>query len=800
MISNDPLVDSQWHLENFGQTFGGGPADIDLDVEEAWSQTKGQDVVIGFVADGIQHDHPDLIDRFLPGLSYNFVENNTDTLRLDYHDTAVAGIAIATGDNGIGVSGIAPEAKFATLRIDTGNQGADAVIANALSHERNNVDIYNNSWGPWDNGEGLDLPGPLVSQALEDGVRLGRNGLGNIFVWAAGNGLQFNDNVNYDGYANSRYTIAATGIDFTGKQADYSEPGASIFVAAHSSGGGEALITTTVYQGNGSANDGYSSFGMTSGAAPVVSGVAALILGENPNLGWRDVQHILANTAVKTDPTDSGWQTNGAGFNVNHKYGFGAVNAGAAVTLAGQWQNVGEEVAVTSGEIDLNLTIPDNNAAGLTSTVNIDRDIQVEWAEVVFDASHSNRGNLAVTLISPDGTESFLTEVHNDPADNYESWALTSIQNWGESALGDWTLRVSDGTAGEVGTWNSWKLNLYGTDDNGVLGGGGGDPGGEDPEPPTGIFVVPDDAIVGTPNGEYLPGANGDNDEYFLGDGSSDYIWAGPGDDIINATSAELKGAGEWDQLLGAAGADTFILGDASNVYYAAQGDADVAFMPDFEAGVDKVVLHGSASDYVLSPNGQGEVWLSLTNGESIAGFVTSSSLSLDQFLYATEGSDPGGGGGDPDPTDPFPVPADAIVGTANGEYLPGGNGEEYFVGGGGSDYIWAGPGDDIINATSAELRGDGEWDQLLGAGGADTFLLGDATGAYYAAQGDSDVAFMPDFEAGIDQVVLHGSASDYVLSPNGQGEVWLSLTSGESIAGFATSSTLSLSDFQYLV
>ena len=787
MISNDPLVDSQWHLENFGQTFGGGAPDIDLDVEEAWSQTKGQGIVIGMVADGIQNDHPDLIDRFLPGLSYHFADDSPDTFRLDSHDTAVAGVAIATGDNGIGVSGVAPQAKFATLGINTGDQGADAVIASALSHERNNIDIYNNSWGPWDNGEGLDLPGPLVLQALEDGVNLGRNGLGNIFVWAAGNGRQFKDNVNYDGYANSRYTIAATGINFNGEQADYSEPGASIFVAAHSSGGGEALITTTIYQGTGSSNDGYGAFGLTSGAAPVVSGVAALILGENPNLGWRDVQHILANSAVKTDPTDSGWQTNGAGFNVSHKYGFGAVNAGAAVTLAGQWQNVGEEVAITSGDINLNLTIPDNNAVGVSSTVNIDRNIQVEWAEVVFDASHTNRGNLAVTLVSPDGTESYLTEVHNDPADNYERWALTSVQNWGESAQGDWTLKVTDGTAGEVGTWNSWKLNLYGTDDNGVLGGGD--------DPPTGIFAVPDDAIVGTVNADYLAGSDGDSDEYFVGSGSSDYIWAGPGDDIINATSAELQGDGEWDQLLGAAGADTFILGDASNVYYASQGDADVAYLPDFQAGVDKVVLHGSASDYVLSPNGQGEVWLSLTNGESIAGFVTGSSLSLDQFLYANEGSDPGGGG---DPEGPFLVPDDAIVGTANGEYLPGGSGEDYFVGGGGSDYIWAGPGDDIINATSAALRGDGEWDQLLGAEGADTFILGDASGAYYAAQGDADVAFMPDFEAGVDQVLLHGSASDYVLSPNGQGEVWLSLANGESIAGFVTSSALSLSQFQY--
>lgn len=46
MISNDPLVRYQWYLDNFGQT--GGPRDIDLDIQEAWRQTKVQGVVIGF--------------------------------------------------------------------------------------------------------------------------------------------------------------------------------------------------------------------------------------------------------------------------------------------------------------------------------------------------------------------------------------------------------------------------------------------------------------------------------------------------------------------------------------------------------------------------------------------------------------------------------------------------------------------------------------------------------------------------------------------------------------------------------
>ncbi len=623
MLSNDPLVGNQWYLENDGRTFGS--ADVDLDIQQAWRQTKGQNVVVGFVGDGLQNDHPDLAARFLPGLSYQFAKNSRNTLSRNRHDTSVAGIAIASGNNRIGVSGIAPEAKFASLGIDTMNLRNDAVIARALSHQRNSISVYNNSWGPPDDARGLDGPGPLTAKALADGARFGRNGRGNVFVWAGGNGGRAKDNVNYDGYANSRYTLAVGAVDFNGRKPDYSESGASLFISAFSSGGGGAgLLTTTLFEGDGFFQDGYDTFGDSSAAAPVVSGVVALMLSRNPNLGWRDVQHILARTAVKTDPSDGDWKRNRAGLNINHKYGFGVVNAGAAVDLAGRWTNVAPEVAVTSGNISVNRAIPDNRSSGLTSTVRINRNIKVESAEVVFDATHSYRGNLAVTLVSPGGTESVLTEVHNDSGDHYRRWSLTSIRNWGETARGNWTLRVSDGVAGNTGTWNNWGLNLYGTNIS-----GGPPPGPRDP------LLVPTDAIVGNSSGQYLEGTNGN--DYIVGDGGSDYIWAGSGADIINATSARRRGVNEWDQVFGAGGADTFILGDRAGAYYAARGNGDLAFIHDFEVGVDKVILHGSASDYSLSSTiRSGEVWLLRTGNETIARFATNRSLSLNQFQYVS--------------------------------------------------------------------------------------------------------------------------------------------------------------------
>ena len=81
----------------------------------------------------------------------------------------------------------------------------------------------------------------------------------------------------------------------------------------------------------------------TSYAAPVVTGVIALMLEANPALTWRDVQGILATTASQTNPTDASWVTNGAGLTHSGKYGFGLVDAHAAVRAAVAWQNYPSE-------------------------------------------------------------------------------------------------------------------------------------------------------------------------------------------------------------------------------------------------------------------------------------------------------------------------------------------------------------------------------------------------------------------------------------------------------------------------
>ena len=481
-VSNDPLFANQWHLKNTGQS--GGVAGNDVNVQPAWDAnytgddpaTPGVDSVIAIVDDGLQTNHPDLAPNYLSAYSYDFNGGDSDPSpnpSNDWHGTAAAGVAAARGGNGVGVTGSAPHAGLAGIRLIAGGV-TDATEANALTYQKANVDVYSNSWGPSDNGQTLAGPGPMLLAALADGVTNGRGGLGNVYTWAAGNGLQNNDNANYDGYANSRYTIAVAAVDDRGDQSYYSEPGAPILVTAHSNGNSSAITTTDLtgtsgYNGSISptdyADENYTNtFGGTSSATPLVSGVVALMLDANPNLTWRDVKHILVNTARKTDAADTGWRVNGAGHEVSHKYGFGAVDAAAAVNAAETWSAVATEISATSGVVNVGTAIPDNNTTGVTSGAVIGAGIRAETVEVVLNATHVVRGDLRVVLTSPDGTESVLAEQHADTGDNYSNWVFTSNQHWDEVAAGTWTLRVTDASGNAVtGSFTDWKLNVYGT-------------------------------------------------------------------------------------------------------------------------------------------------------------------------------------------------------------------------------------------------------------------------------------------------------------------------------------------------
>ncbi len=457
---------------------------------------KGQDIRIAVVDDGLEIIHEDLAANVEAGLSHNYCDGGLDpTLcppdtTASKHGTAVAGIIGARDLDGVGGRGVAPRASmvgYNLLESTTLSNEADAMTRN-----NNSVEIFSNSWGAPD-GTGL-LASSSMSwrNAILTGTSTGRGGKGTIYTFAAGNGGT-QENSNYDGYANNRGVMAICAVGDDGVQAFYSEKGANLWVCAPSLGNNRHAITTTDRTGSlgynpdptitsDYPNTNYTNtFGGTSASVPMASGVVALMLRANLDLSWRDVRLILARTARKNDPTDSDWTTNGAGFHINHKYGFGVIDADAAVTAALSWKNVDpEKTPYTTPLSSPGLPIPDkdpnNDPIEVSDTITVAGSgiNSIEFIEVTFSASdHAYFGDLEITLTNDTtGTVSRLAETHTcTNADtgapiicqpSYKSWVFGTARHLGEAANGSWTLTVKDQAPQDTGTFQSWQLKFYG--------------------------------------------------------------------------------------------------------------------------------------------------------------------------------------------------------------------------------------------------------------------------------------------------------------------------------------------------
>ncbi|MCA8911871.1 MAG: S8 family serine peptidase [Planctomycetes bacterium] len=467
--TNDTWYGNQWHLENTGQN--GGTAGDDLNVNGAWTGGyTGTGVMISIVDDGVETAHPDLAAGYNSAYAYDYVDNDSDpnpAAAGDDHGTAVCGLAAARGQNSLGVAGVAYDANWTAVRL-LGTGMSDSTEASALGQSLANVDIYNNSWGPADNGDYEEI-GSLPKNAILNGVANGRGGKGAIYVWAGGNGYgsPYFDDSNLDAYANMPETIAAASIDKNFNNSTYSEGGANILVTAP---GGESDVFTTDRSGASGYNDGSlfsdqdytNDFDGTSAATPMVSGVVALMLDANPNLTWRDVQHILVYTADHSKIA-GGTYTNGAGLIASDRWGFGVVDATAAAQLAAQWTNAPARQTVYSPTDNGNVPIPDNSTIGINRTVNVTNTLYIEHTVVEFTTNHTWWGDLRVTLISPSGTISHLALASGGYSPSGTTWYYMSTRNWGEQAQGNWTLKVSDEAAVDTGNLQSWRVIFYGT-------------------------------------------------------------------------------------------------------------------------------------------------------------------------------------------------------------------------------------------------------------------------------------------------------------------------------------------------
>lgn len=446
-LPNDPGFGNQWHLHNTARP------DADINAEPAWNNGfTGLGMTVGILEWGTQDNHPDLAANFDSTASQNAGSSS--------HGTSCAGVAAADDNNGAGGVGLAYDAHWSELLA-----GSSSQTSSAFKYRNDINDVKSNSWGPSDNGNFHTFTTTELN-ALQDSTSTGRGGLGEIFTWAAGNGGT-SDRVEYDPYAASKYTIAVGAIGDQDNRASYNEQGSSMFVVAQSSGNYQGIYTTD------SGSSYTNSFGGTSSASPLGAGAVALILQANPSLTWRDVQHVLAHSARKCDPGHSMWVTNGAGHELNYNFGFGAIDIDAATQLAQTWTNVSPAQEWNSGTISMNQSIPDNNTTGVSKTVTVPQNMTVEHVELVMDVSHTNIGDLRITITSPGGLESAVAKTGGSTQNNLNNYLFTSVRSWDEDSQGNWVVTVSDRDSGTTGTWNDFELRVFGNDGT-HLGGGGG--------------------------------------------------------------------------------------------------------------------------------------------------------------------------------------------------------------------------------------------------------------------------------------------------------------------------------------
>ncbi len=452
------------------------------------------------------------------------------------HGTAVSGIALARHNNGSAV-GVAPESTYVPHRYlnggvmpDSGYYNYADVVNNSWGRDGTagvlltRTPLFLATWETATQNSiqviaaGNDRdPGGTATQGWNNTNNDGRTRRENVIVGAT---MRNGEVEQYSTPGASLFVSApVNGSNFRFNNARNGGPNAN-----------QQFTTTsdvTDDPANNFDNVGYANgpvttrMNGTSAAAPMVTGSIALMLEANPSLTLRDVQHILAKTSVKNGLFDSngdgqldainpnaggnaavpgsagsielrttfqpgvnttfgiadghntGWFQNGAGNWVSDSFGFGIVDAGAAVNAASTWTNVSDELVATTNTILSNpYTIPEGNLGGLNSLSDagswtVNDPLKVEWVELTLDLNLPEQDEVMLAVQSPSGTRSVLMAPGGSNSAGYNSErTLITNQFWGENSSGDWSIEVLDTNVdGDSATISNAKLDIYGTCD-----------------------------------------------------------------------------------------------------------------------------------------------------------------------------------------------------------------------------------------------------------------------------------------------------------------------------------------------
>ncbi|MBI5217974.1 MAG: S8 family peptidase, partial [Bacteroidia bacterium] len=392
-FTNDPYFGAQWHLKNTGQCLGFYPSGNALSsancrIEDAWDLGyTGSGVKVAVIDNtGFKLDHPDLENQFTDG--WNCVDNVAYITHTGSgHGQACAGLIAAKADNSEGTVGVAYNAKIVPYVV--GGYYSTYTLAFQKALEQN-VDVISCSWG-WN-----DWYISSCNPAIQNCKILGRGGKGCIIVAACGNfphggnipnqsdgvwpanlpdvigviasnpsdklksTTSYNtlnqppppNNTNPDdGWGASNTPDNNWGSNY-GQYYDIAAPGTHVITTDYPWGSyntGTSLSYNYFHNycdatGNSDLALGYTYFNGTSAAAPIVAGVAALILSKNPTLTSNQVQEIIQQGADKV----GGYNYNAVSPGKSLEFGYGRINAFNSINLTNGINDIKKEVGIIS--------------------------------------------------------------------------------------------------------------------------------------------------------------------------------------------------------------------------------------------------------------------------------------------------------------------------------------------------------------------------------------------------------------------------------------------------------------------
>ena len=270
----------------------------------ALAPITGLNVKVAVVDTGINYNHTDLAANYAGG--YDFINNDANPIDDEGHGTHVAGTIAAVG-NGVGVIGVAPQAKLYGVKVlgSTGSGSFSAIISGLQWCVNNNIAVANFSLG-----SSTD-PGTTVRTAFDNAYAAGL-----IIVASAGNSGAGVDTVGYP--AKYASVIAVGSTTSTDGLSSFSSTGPTVEIAAP----GSSILSTVI-------GGGYGNLSGTSMASPHVAGVAALVV----STGLTDSSgNGLINDEVRTILQTTAQDLGTAGR--DNSFGYGLVDADAAVVLA----------------------------------------------------------------------------------------------------------------------------------------------------------------------------------------------------------------------------------------------------------------------------------------------------------------------------------------------------------------------------------------------------------------------------------------------------------------------------------